>query len=726
MDYFSFDLLLERSGDTYLARVVSSPAGQAETAFQMPFDDKDLEIFNLKVGQPRKGVRRANSPEMELAQDYGNRLFGAVFRGEVYTRFRSSQDQARREGKGLRLQLRIKDQRLAGLPWEYLYNPALNRFISLAIDTPVVRYLDLPEPVLPFQITLPLKILVVIASPKDLPALDIEGEWERLNQALASLIKRGAAQVERLAIPTLSALTTQLRSGGPYHILHFIGHGAFDEHSQDGLLIFENEYGASQPVNGQRLGIILHNHPSLRLAVLNACEAGHASLEDPFAGAAHSLLQQGLPSVIAMQYPITDQAALIFSKEFYAAVAAGYPVDAALAEARVAIFADGNDIEWGTPVNFTSLPGGQIFDLAAPPAAHPLKEQVDPQVLQAEKKAADNGLRHLPHNTYLALVLGIGLILCLVLTWAAVRFIPPAIAALFPPATPTQTNPILSQTLELSRTPIQTPKPPTLTLDPTFTPTPTLGLTFTPTAYPPGITQKGAEMVLIPAGAFQMGCDPNHPAEVCQGNEGPLHTVTLDAYSIDKYEVTNVLYQACVEAGRCSPPPSNSSSNRNNYYDNPEFADYPVIYVSWKQAREYCEWRGARLPTEAEWEKAARGDQDTRRFPWGDHAADCTYANYSVCKGDTEKVGSHPDGSSPYGVLDMAGNVWEWVNDWYDPIYYTKSPADNPPGPETGQYRVLRGGGWFYDWNYIRTAYRIYGNPINVSSYYGFRCAAAP
>ena len=385
MDYFDFDLLLERSGDAYLARVVSSPAGQAETVFPFPFDVKDLEIFNLKVGQPRKGVRRVNSPEMELAQEYGTRLFKAVFGGEVYTSFRSSHDQARREGKGLRLQLRIKDQRLASLPWEYLYNPSLNRFLTLAVDTPVVRYLDLPEPVLPFPVTLPLKILAVITSPKDLPPLDVEGEWQRLNQALAPLTGRGAAQVDRLKIPTLSALPSQLRSGGPYHILHFVGHGAFDERSQDGLLIFENEHGTSQPVNGQRLGTILHNHPSLRLAVLNACEGAHPAAEDPFAGVAHSLVQQGLPAVVAMQSAITDRAALIFSQEFYAAVAAGYPVDAALAEARVAIYADGNDIEWGTPVYFTRLPDGQIFNLAAALPEALAREQAEQLTSQAER-----------------------------------------------------------------------------------------------------------------------------------------------------------------------------------------------------------------------------------------------------------------------------------------------------------------------------------------------------
>lgn len=195
--------------------------------------------------------------------------------------------------------------------------------------------------------------------------------------------------------------------------------------------------------------------------------------------------------------------------------------------------------------------------------------------------------------------------------------------------------------------------------------------------------------VFIPAGIFSMGGVDARAAE----NEKPIHQVNMPDFWIDKVEVTNALYALCANSGACRLPQEFRSQTHDTYYGNPQYADYPVIYVTWLQAKTYCEWAGRRLPTEAEWERAARGN-DARIYPWGDQVPDASRANFSGLVGDTANVGSSPAGVSPFGVLDMSGNVAEWVNDVYSGTYYNSSMAVNPQGPGglTTHNYVVRGG----------------------------------
>jgi len=384
MKYLDFDLLIERAGERYKVQASSSTAGQAFGEFSLPFSELEIENFLLRVGRPRRSVRRVDSQEMEAVKNFGSRLFDAVFDDEVRACLRSSLEEAERHGAGLRLRLRLtKAPELTDLPWEYLYNRPLNRFLSLAKETPIVRYLELPERIRPLQVKPPLQALIMISSPYNVPGLDVEREWALLNQVLHDLELEGLVTLERMERATLAALQRQLRQG-EYHIFHFIGHGGFDQQAKDGVLMLEDDEGRGRPVSGQYLGTLLHNHRPLRLALLNACEGGRASRSDPFAGTAQSLMQQGLPAVIAMQFEITDAAAIAFTREFYAAVADGEPIDAAMVEARAAIFAQGDNIEWGTPVLYMRAPDGRIFDIER--MSHEERRQAKLAVLNREEE----------------------------------------------------------------------------------------------------------------------------------------------------------------------------------------------------------------------------------------------------------------------------------------------------------------------------------------------------
>jgi len=273
-------------------------------------------------------------------------------------------------------------------------------------------------------------------------------------------------------------------------------------------------------------------------------------------------------------------------------------------------------------------------------------------------------------------------------------------------------------------TPTLTPTP----IPPTLTPLPTLGVGSTMIS-----PKDNMIMMYIPEGEFTMGTDDG------LAEEGPAHSVYISAFWIDQTTITNGQYIKCFEAGICSEPAYPIPAMK--YYSQEEYANHPVIMVDWENAVTYCTWAGKRLPTEAEWEKAARGT-DARLYPWGNNLPTCSFGNIPDCRGDfvnemktLSPVGSFPDGRSPYGVYDIIGNAWEWVFDWYDSSYYINSPTEDPAGPITGKSRVLRGGSAFQNAKVItrmalnpeRSYFNIPGvvkeQGYFIAQYPSFRCA---
>jgi eukaryotic-like serine/threonine-protein kinase len=318
--------------------------------------------------------------------------------------------------------------------------------------------------------------------------------------------------------------------------------------------------------------------------------------------------------------------------------------------------------------------------------------------------------------TVLQRVLVLGMIaITVVIAWGAILLSIPSARPAATPATP-------SRTATTPPTWTATPNAllvtrPTATLISIPTAIPVTQPTARPTARPatstqpavmPGDTQvsarDGMTLLYVPAGEFTMGSNTG------SDDEKPPHTVYLDAFYIDQTEVTNAMYVKCVHPDACQASSSTASATR------------PVVNVTWNDAKTYCQWAGRRLPTEAEWEKAARSD-DQRTYPWGNDAPTASRLNFNNNVGDTTEVGKYPSGASPYGAVDMAGNVREWVADWYGETYYTGSPARNPAGPTLGMFRVLRGGSWYYDAFSVRASLRYEADPVSRGDAVGFRCA---
>ena len=622
-DYADFDLLILPIDTGYQARVTQSPVGQATASFTLPFTHDELRGFFWVAGVTLRKLRlvSAAAPALLTPQQFGERLFDAVFAGQVGQCFVRSLDKAAQANQGLRIRLHLNDvPELASLPWEYLYATAPKPgFLALADATPIVRYLELQQEEKAIKVLPPLHMLAVVSNPKDVKALDVEKEWARLHDALADLQSRQLIRLERLDPPTPAALQRRLRDAeaGDVHILHFIGHGAYDEERKEGGLYFENVEHNHHFLAAGDLAILLQDHRPLRLLFLNACEGARGGQEDLFAGAAQTLVQQGIPAVLAMQFPVGDAAAIALCHEFYQALAAGLPVDACVGEARKAIKVSGNELEWGTPVLFSRAADGRVLVLP----------EGDARPLIAKKA---------PHEP---------------------------------------------------------------------------------------------ETVLIPGGPFIMG---SASGDAIPADETPSHRVDLPDYRIGKTPVTNAQYAVFLKqvAGQAMPQRSGwflrePPSGKENH---------PVTGVTWHDAVAYCAWLSAqtgrryRLPSEAEWEKAARG-RTGLVFPWGNEWRE---DHCNVAGDDTTPVDTFPQGASPYAILDLVGNVQEWTQTlWGGDAQTTAYPypyrSDDGREDVTADsrlvrvYRVHRGGSYKDKPEDLRAACRRVSEVGSALAWRGFR-----
>jgi CHAT domain len=379
-DYDELSLRIDPGPDGYQVIAWAPDGARASGSFNRPISPEELQRF---IGDLTRGVRGYSSPELDSVKELGLALFHSLLDGDVGDVYQWARRTADSNHRGLRISLSMtKAPELLELPWELIYDPGRRSFLAQSIFSPVVRSLDNPIPRAPLPAEFPLRVLAVASSPRGFQQLDVALERAKLEKALCPIVRAGQVRLEWLETATFSELERRIGAPDELHVVHYVGHGAFDERTRGGILLFEDESGAAREVTGDDLAACMSDERSLRLVVLNSCEGTRSSHVDPFSGVAQSLLGSGLPAVVGMQAEITDKAAVTFADRLYTALAQGYPIDAALSNARKAIFTSPRKVEFGTPVLFMNVPDGRIFELSSakpPTPVDPLELSLRPE-----------------------------------------------------------------------------------------------------------------------------------------------------------------------------------------------------------------------------------------------------------------------------------------------------------------------------------------------------------
>lgn len=361
--YLDFEITVQEAGENRYKVTARSGKDKAEIEFTNPFNEDKRALIGATLTKialrSSARVRSSSAPEVKKMKEVGSTLFEHAITGPVREFYNKCQGQADAQGKGIRWRLTL-DPSVSDLPWEFLC--LQNRFLALHPRSPVVRYIEGAEPVATVKGEHPLRVLVVIAGPNDVAPLDTEAEKERINAALEPLVKKGLVDVELIEGPdTWENLMKRLRPNKT-HILHFIGHGEFDEKNGEGVLIMEDADSNAMRIDSERLGVLVQGKSRLQLVILNSCLGTQGDESQPFSSMAAGLVRSGVPAVIAMQFEISDGAARTISETFYSSIALNFPVDAALTEARRQIFlSDRDSLEWATPILYMQVRDGQLF-----------------------------------------------------------------------------------------------------------------------------------------------------------------------------------------------------------------------------------------------------------------------------------------------------------------------------------------------------------------------------
>lgn len=367
IEFLDFEVNVHKTDYGEYIVQVESMGGRAEARFSDSFSDDKRALIRqtLTTAALRSSarVRSSSVTEVNTMKEFGASLFDQAMRDRVREFYNQCLGQANNQGKGLRLRLSL-DPSLQDLPWEFLATPQ-KTFLALNPRTPIVRYIEVPTTTNPLKTELPLRILVVIANPTDQTALDTAAEKARIAAALDPLQAQGLVKVNYIEGPdTWTRLIDAMRPN-EIHVLHFIGHGAFDPANKEGVLVMENEDGTSMYVPSELTRILLEGKTRLRLVVLNACLGTQSEESEPLSSVASGMVYAGVSAVIAMQFEVSDTAAQTIASTFYQSLALNFPVDAALTEARRQIALLNRDsLEWATPVLFMQVADGRLFDIS--------------------------------------------------------------------------------------------------------------------------------------------------------------------------------------------------------------------------------------------------------------------------------------------------------------------------------------------------------------------------